>query len=313
MSTQLFFHAPCFDGLASAALATAWLEPDLGPLALQPIGYDRRDAWLDEPPPGPFAVVDFAYHPAAVAWVDHHPTAFARAGFAEDYAARRVAGERVLYDPAAPACATVLWGLLPGSRRTALLERLADAARRTDSVAYESPEEAVFGQAPEYRLTRALGADLPAARLVELALVVAVEPLEVVAALPWVQARVVEADRRAAAEVARIRDTARCESGIVSYRTSGDTVLPSRYAPYVVFPEAEYVVAVAEGPLGAKVTANRNPWRSGHGPSLGAMMARWGGGGHQGVGSILLRGARRREAEWIAATVISELTGRPAE
>jgi nanoRNase/pAp phosphatase (c-di-AMP/oligoRNAs hydrolase) len=62
----------------------------------------------------------------------------------------------------------------------------------------------------------------------------------------------------------------------------------SRYAPYVFFPEARYAAGIVRSNGGAKITAMRNPWRDFPSVKLGRILARFGGGGHERVGSLIV-------------------------
>jgi hypothetical protein len=73
---RLYFHSPCFDGIASAVLAWDFLEERSGwrTPALHPVNYDVRQTWLEKLLDRPAAVVDFLYHPDVEFWADHHLT-----------------------------------------------------------------------------------------------------------------------------------------------------------------------------------------------------------------------------------------------
>ncbi len=309
-SSVLYFHSPCFDGIVSAVLAAEYLEKRDAwrPLTLVAVNYDVRATWLGPLREGSCAVVDFLYHPQARFWVDHHATSFLNDEVRAHFLARE--GPSFVYDPNAPSCA----GLL---RRHLELEfgpcepRLADLVRwaeKTDGARYDSPDEAVFGNAPALRISAGLAlgdGDDYSAGLVR---ALRHEPLSAVAEMPEVKRRYETVRGRTEAGLRRFRENARLETdGIVVFDVDASDVTVSRYAPYIFFPEARYSAGIVRFPGGAKVTAMRNPWLEFESVPLGPICARLGGGGHRRVGSIALQGKQSEEAAQRLAQLLAEL------
>ena len=155
---HLYFHSPCFDGIASAVLVSDFLETARGmaPLVLHPVDYDLRAGWLALELGAPAAVVDFLYHPRAAFWADHHATAFLNDEARADFDRR--SGPAVIYDGAADSCAGLLWRHLEQAfgHRDARYADLVGWAEKIDAARYGSVEEAIFGSAPALRLALGL-------------------------------------------------------------------------------------------------------------------------------------------------------------
>lgn len=309
----LYFHSPCFDGIASAVLARDFLETHMGwqAPALRPVNYDRRSTWLATPLDEPAAVVDFLYHPTAAFWADHHLTAFLDDTMRSRFARTR---ERMLiYDASAPSCASLLWRELDrrfGYRndRYAELIRWAD---KIDAARYDSVEEAVLSDAPALRLALGFAAGEGAAYSERLVDELRVHALAEVAGLPEAQARYAKVRSLVDLGLDRFKRAARLEQdGIVVFDVdSTDAVVP-RYAPYYFYPEARYSVGVVRWPGGAKVTAMRNPWREFTPVPLGRIAAGLGGGGHERIGSVALRDDDVNRASAVLNTFLAEIRRR---
>ncbi len=293
---RLFFHAPCFDGVASAAMAAEHLERTGFAVELEPVGYGSRATWLG-PKDERFGVVDFLYHPDALFFADHHATSFLDEDLRRDFDARAAGGAELFYDSSAPSCATILVAVLKGSLDTARFSLLASAAAKVDSAAYPSVEEAVFpiDAAGAIRDSLAMGADGDYLRMLVQGL--RRSTLDEIADRPDVRARVESYVRKQRSALASFRQTLRPgPTGIITfdYDTSHGNV--SRYAPYLFEPEADYSIGILRAPGRAKITAMRNPWRDFPSVPLGRIFERAGGGGHTRVGSLELTGPAASDA-----------------
>jgi len=288
----LYFQFPCFDGLISCLLAWDFLESAGGwkITRFRPVNYDIRDKWIATRLDTPCAVVDFLYHPRASFWADHHLTTFLTAAAKADFE-RRKRQRCLLFDGRARSCAGLMWNRLrpqiPGAAR---YEEMVSWADKIDSATYSSVHEAVLGDAPALRISRSLmltgGADY--ARLLLRALHTG--DLESTARLEAVRTRLDEVQRRVHAGLKRVEKRAALREGeiaVFDIQPNEDELI-SRYAPYYFFPDARYSIGIVRLPMGVRLTAMRNPWRNFKSVSLGNILARFGGGGHQRVGSLVL-------------------------
>ncbi len=291
-SGSLYFHAPCFDGIASAVLAWDYLENIRGwkRISLQPVNYHMKPRWANTDLERPAAIVDFLFHPDAEFWADHHPTTFVD----PDWSAKSLQpkpGETFLYDPSSPSCAGLLWrsGLIPN--RTSKFEELVRWADKLDSASYVSPAEAVESTAPAAELNLALALGDAASLSSRLVRLLRENTLPEVVGLKEIQTRVRQVRDLSRKGQRLFRASSRLEDGIVVFDVQTGDEIVSRYLPFYVYPEARYSAGIIRQPKSAKLTMMRNPWIDFVCPSLGQLCALYGGGGHQRVGSILLDSA----------------------
>lgn len=313
---SLYFHSPCFDGIASAVLVGDFLESRCSwpPPTLRSVNYDRRETWLAEKLEGRVAIVDFLYHPAAEFWADHHLSAFLDASARSHFVQR--AGPLLVYDTAADSCAGLLWRHLTetfGSRNPKYAE-LVSWANKIDAARYASVDEVMTAAAPALQINLGLAVDGNASFCEALVQGLRGQSLADVANRPEVRDRYTRAQALIEMGLDRFKHRAHLEEdGIVVFDVDSTDAIVSRYAPFYFFPQASYSVGVVRWEGGAKVTAMRNPWREFQSVPLGQLAERLGGGGHQRVGSIALRGERVNRAATILAEFLTEIRRRHSQ
>lgn len=308
---QLYFHAPCFDGVASAAIASEYLS-DGGSrsIELHPIGYEARPNWLSRSIGRQAAVVDFLYHPEASFFADHHETSFLNSSARQSFDKRRLSGAEVFYDSASPSCASLLLRVLRQHPnfdvfRFVALARMADTI---DSADYRSVEEAVFPLTDEGRLRDSLALNPEPEYLTSLVEAFRREPPAGVARMPLVIERSRRYEELQDAAIRRFRSTLRSGAdglAVFDYHTSIGPV--SRYAPYLYAPNARYSLGIIRSREGAKITSMRNPWWNFRSVPLGRIFERFGGGGHERVASLQLPPERSQEADLILGQISAEI------
>jgi len=298
---QLYFHAPCFDGVASAAIAAEYLSGNgARPIDLRTVDYGERERWLARSIGSNAAVVDFLYHPDALFFADHHETSFLNS------AARRAfddaADERadVFYDPSSPSCASLLVRVLRGRENFDVepFESLARMADIVDSADYRSVEEAVFPISDAGRLRDSLALNPTPGYLVALVEALRSSPPDEVARRPLVNERCRRYQKLQDAALKQFGSTIRSAAdGIVLFDYDASSGPVSRYAPYLFRPDARYSLGIMRTRTGAKITSMRNPWRSFKSVPLGRIFERFGGGGHERVASVQLPKDRASDAQ----------------
>jgi hypothetical protein len=310
LDAYLYFHSPCFDGIASAVLALDFLEgsQDWTFKELLPVDYDRRNGWLSEKHSQPFAVVDFLYHPDAKFWADHHQTSFLEPALKQYCIERR--NPYHIYNAKRGSCAMLLWSVLRRrfkyqERRYAELVRWAD---KIDAARYSSVQEAIRGPHPALKINRSLAINKDPAYSAWLVTRLRKDSLRTVARLHEVVEKSNEAQALIRAGLERLSETVHLDdAGIAVFDIDTSNVLVNRYAPYYFFPKARYSLGVVRTPNGTKITAMRNPWRQFPSVYLGKLFERFGGGGHRRVGSLLLRGSDSRDAERVMEQLLNEI------
>src|SRR5262249_54648127 len=117
----------------------------------------------------------------------------------------------------------------------------------------------------------------------------------------------VRADQAQAEKI--LRGRVRTERGVAFFDV-GDEGLDAynKFLPYLIAPDACYVVAVSASSSRTKVSVGMNPW---HPPvpraNIARLCERYGGGGHAVVGAVTLPGGALPEARRIAAEIAEEL------
>lgn len=307
---HIFFHSPCFDGIVSAVLLSDFAERKLGyqAIKLHSVNYASQRRWTSRKLPIHSAVVDFLYHPRAEIWVDHHQTTFIRDADRKRYA--QVRNDRHLYDPAASSCAVLIDRYLRvhHSFSTTKYRQLVQWADRIDSATYRHVSDAIGARAAALQINRSLALDGDSQYCEWLVSQLRKESLTAVANKARVRKRVKRVSEQVQAGLRAFKSSAHLEDGdIVVFDVDADAGVVSRYAPYYFFPQARYSVGVMRHRGDAKVTAMRNPWKDFASVPIGPLLARFGGGGHQRVGSIVLKGNRKSAAPAIVQEVVAAL------
>ena len=288
----LYFHSPCFDGIISAVVASDFLENHCRWVFERycAVDYSLRDIWLSHSLGKRCAVVDFIYHPQATFWADHHTTTFLNADTKRDFTRRR-RGRTLFYDDRLGSCSKLLWQALKDafSYRNEAYSNMVEWAERIDSARYSSVAEAVLGETPALRIRASLGVNEDPGFFEGLVTALRSKTLDEVAGLPQVDIRARHVRSQIEAGLERLKHSIWVDdNGIVVFDVDSRGVAISRYAPYFFFPDARYSAGIVRSNHGTKITAMRNPWRDFPSVKLGKIFERFGGGGHERVGSVLI-------------------------
>jgi len=307
---QLYFHSPCFDGIVSGVLAWDLLETQEGWCIeeFHAVNYQSKSEWLSTKLSPNAAVLDFLYHPDARFWADHHSTTFLTEEARREFENRR--SRWLIYDKRSGSCALLLWKhfLAAFGYRNQRYQHLVEWADRIDSARYASVEQAIFGMEPALQINLSLAGDDGPEYCINLLKLVKSETLEYVAALPEVRERSTHAESLIREGMQRFVKDSRLEpDGIVVYVVDSTDVIISRYAPYYIFPDARYSVGLVTSPDGASIRAMRSPWREFPSVPLGDIFSRFGGGGHERVGALILPTERMAEARAILDRILFEI------
>lgn len=305
----LYIHFPCFDGVVSGVLASLFLEKTRRWKfkRIQPVNYHMQKEWLGTLLPRRSAVVDFLYHPQAEFWADHHPTTFLTEQMRADFENGSSNATR-FYDRQSGSCASLLWreigkALQPEPR----LEEMVRWAEKIDSAGYESVDEAFSNSHPALVLYRSLAIEADQQYGNFLIGKLKRRSLEEVSHSHETQRRFLRAQELSTLGLERVRQSVRLEGMVAVFEASSDGVLMNRYSPYYFFPQAKYSIAITHSRHGAKVTAMRNPWMNFESINLGEFMRRFGGGGHQRVGSLILPVERDGDVSKIVQELLEHL------
>lgn len=308
-NAHLYFHAPCFDGAVCAVLMSAFLEGTRpgSIVRLHPVNYDIKPKWRRTRLPQHSVVVDFLYHPEAEWWIDHHATTFVSAVWRRRF--ERASHLQHVYDESAPSCAVVVSRYLKSvGFDTTRYRHLVSWANTIDAAAYRHPSDALLARSAALRINQSLAGPNASQYAVWLVGQLKRKSLTAVAGMTQVKARAAAVSREVAKGIRALRSVARIEhGGIVVFDVAANGPRVNRYTPYYLFPRARYSVGVIRDTHGAKLTAMRNPWRAFRSTPIGPLLAKYGGGGHTRVGSVVLSGKKAADAPRILREVVSAL------
>lgn len=298
----IYFHAD-YDGAVSAAML---IRLGQGQPGLVGVDYDIKAAWQDLHLDRGSAVVDFLYHPDAAMWFDHHGSPFLR----PEWQSRYHGDAHHRWDPAAPACPPVIAASLrldPAERR-----HFADYIRWSviiDAARYETPLQAHDLSLPHILLSRVVGLMRDSPALFDLIHAIASHPVGTVLRLPPIRP-VVETARDLEQRLRRRLESRIEYDGEVAFLDqSEDPGVYQRYLPYVLHPNATFVVGIYRKGDAFNVSVGANPWKAASPVHIGHLCEQWGGGGHAMVGGITV--SEYDEALRIASVIIAELEQRP--
>jgi len=315
MRARILYHDHCFDGAASAAFFTRFLESKFYPDAqFEFTGLAHKASQLFEPSlfDGDVnAIVDFKYStdPRLTWWFDHHQSAFLTPEDAEHF--RRDTSGRKMYDPSFRSCTKYI--------ATVAKERFGfDAPDLADLVAwadiidgaqYTNAKEAVELGEPAMRLTLVIEGSHGSETVQKIIRKMRHESLAAIAADPDIQAVYQPLYQRHLESLDIIRKEARCDDGVVFFDLIKDGVEGyNKFIPYYLFPQSIYTVSVSTSSFRTKVSVGSNPWAIKpvqH--NLATICERYGGGGHPGVGAISFEIGAIEQARKAAEEIAAEL------
>jgi hypothetical protein len=313
---KVFFHDACFDGTTSAALFTAFYRDHVDRDAqVIPIGMIHKDGNPFDGVPldaDDHACVDFRFCADTRMrwWFDHHPTAFQPPALREVYEREHLT--TWFFDPASPSCA----GLIARSLEQRFAWRppphLADAvgwADKIDAAQFATAAEAVALDNPAQRLAAWLAhgrTPLDTAHYVEW---LSRSSLAEVAGRPEVAPQLAAVEHERARELDAVRSIGVWHDDVIVFDRFDDMGARSPgFLGYLLFPRCRYAVSATRTPASIKITVGANPWSEHPGShDIGALCARFGGGGHAVVGGVTLRGDELPRARQTLSAIVHEL------
>src|SRR5579871_5077244 len=315
MRMRILYHDHCFDGAASAAFFSRFIEAQFHPDAeFTFTGLAHKASQLFEPSMfdgDENAIVDFKYStdPRLTWWFDHHQSAFLTPEDAEHY--RRDTSGRKMYDPTFRSCtmyiATVTkerYGFDPAD-----LSELVKWADIVDGAQYASAQEAVELREPATRLTLVIEGAKGSETVQNIIRMMRRRKLADIAADPEIQAIYQPLYERHLASIGIIRNQSRCNDGVVFFDLVSDKLEAyNKFIPYYLFPQSTYTVSVSTSSFRTKVSVGSNPWATQ--PlkyNLATICERYGGGGHPKVGAISFETGAVDQARHVAEEIAAEL------
>jgi hypothetical protein len=287
-------------------------------IVVKPVGMVHRDGNPFEGIPldaDDHACVDFRFcaDPKMRWWFDHHPTAFQPPELRKIF--ETVHAPTWFFDPNAPSCAGFMARTLATQYQWKAPQHLADAvvwADKIDAAKFATAQEAISLTLPAQRIAAWLAngrSGMDTARYIEW---LSHESLDDLAKRPELAPQIAAIEDERARDVDAIRALAVWRGDVVVFDRFDD--LGARnpgFLGYSVFPESLYAVAGTRTAQTIKITVGLNKWTtSTRKPTVdvGALCARFGGGGHAVVGGVTLRGDELERARATIVELVAELT-----
>jgi hypothetical protein len=315
MRVRILYHDHCFDGAASAAFFSRFIEAKFHPGAeFAFTGLAHKASQLFEP--GLFdgdenAIVDFKYStdPRLTWWFDHHQSAFLTPEDAEHF--RHDTSGRKMYDPSFRSCTKYIATV--AQERYGFeapdLDELVKWADIVDGAQYADAHEAVELREPATRLTLVIeGAD-GSAVVQKIIQQMRHRTLAEIAADPEIEAIYRPLHERHLRSIDVIQRQSRCSDGVVYFDLVDQNLEGyNKFIPYYLFPQSIYTVSVSTSSFRTKVSVGSNPWAQRPVKyNLATICERYGGGGHPKVGAISFPIGAIEEARKAANKIATEL------
>jgi hypothetical protein len=315
MRVRVLYHDHCFDGAASAAFFSSFIQDKFHPNAeffYTGLAHKASQLFDDSLFDGDEnAIVDFKYStsPRLSWWFDHHQSAFLSPEDAEHY--HRDTSGRKLFDPKYRSCT----GFIRDVTRQKFgyeaphLDELVTWADIVDGAVYQDAREAVELRQPATRLTLVIEGSKGSATVQHIIRAMRRQRLAEIDASPEIQAIFKPLYERHVRSIDIIKERSTCQSGVVFFDLVGyDLEGYNKFIPYYLHPESVYTVSVSTSSFRTKVSVGSNPWVQGpldH--NLATICERYGGGGHARVGAISFATGAIDEARRVAAEICEEL------
>lgn len=315
MRVRVLYHDHCFDGAASAAFFSRFIQGAFHPDAeFVFTGMAHKASQLFDP--GLFdgdenAIVDFKYSPdpRLTWWFDHHQSAFLNAEDAEHF--RRDRSGRKLYDPTFKSCTFFIRTVAKEKFgfEAPDLEQLVKWANIIDGAQYPDAKTAVELGAPAMKLTLVIESTKGSDIVQRVIRWMRECSLEEIVAQPEIQDLYKPLYKRHVESVDMIRSRSHKEDGVLFFDLTGyDLEGYNKFIPYYLFPDCIYTVSVSPSSFRTKVSVGSNPWAPAdprH--NLATICERYGGGGHPRVGAISFEPGAVEKARAVAAEIVQEL------
>ncbi len=315
MRVRILYHDHCFDGAASAAFFSRFVEAKFYPgaeFAFTGLAHKADQLFESEYFDGDVnAIVDFKYStdPRLTWWFDHHQSAFLTPEDAEHF--RSDTSGRKMYDPSYRSC--TMYICVVARERFGFdapdLAELVEWADVIDGARYKDAQEAVELRAPATRLTLVIEGARGSEVVQKIIRKMRVESLESIAADPEIQEIYRPLYDRHLRSMDIIHRQSQCLDGVVFFDLVGlDLEGYNKFIPYYLFPQSTYTVSVSTSSFRTKVSVGSNPWALR--PvrfNLASICERYGGGGHPKVGAISFPIGAVEEARKAAHEIAQEL------
>ena len=315
MRIRILYHDHCFDGAASAAFFSRFLEDRYYPnseFLFTGMAHTAAQTFDDNLFDGDEnAIVDFKYstNPKLTWWFDHHQSAFLSPEDAEHH--KQDTSGKKLYDPSFRSCTKFIctvtqqkWGYDAPD-----LKELVEWADIVDGALYNNAKEAVELVAPAMKLTLLIEGTKGSDMVQRVIRAMRRQPLSHIIKQPDIEAVYRPLYERHIDSIDVIRRVSQHDRGVVYFDLVEEGLESyNKFIPYFLHPQSTYTVSVSTSPFRTKVSVGSNPWSKRpvtH--NLATICERYGGGGHAKVGAISFPTGEIARARSAASEIAEEL------
>jgi hypothetical protein len=315
MRIRVLYHDHCFDGAASAAFFSRFIEEKFYPgsdFLFTGMAHKASQIFEESLFDGDEnAIVDFKYSssPKLTWWFDHHQSAFLTPEDAEHH--RHDRSGKKLYDPSFRSCTKFISTVARDRWQYEAhdLAELVQWADIIDGALYDSARDAVELRAPAMQLTLVIEGSTGSDTVQQVIRWMRHRRLGEIMRQPLIQELYKPLYERHVRSIDIIRERSTHYDGVVFFDLV-ETGLESynKFIPYFLHPESLYTVSVSTSTFRTKVSVGSNPWAGRplvH--NLATICERYGGGGHSKVGAISFETGEIERARAAAAEIAQEL------
>ena len=315
MRIRVLYHDHCFDGAASAAFFTRFVEEKFYPgadFSYTGMMHSPNQTWDEALFDGDAnAIVDFKYaaSPNLTWWFDHHQSAFLSHQDSEHF--HQANAPWHFFDPGYRSCTKFISHIARerfGFEAPGLAE-LVEWADIIDGAQYENAREAVEIRMPATKLVLVIEGAQGTGIVQRIIALMQREALEDIVNDAAVQELFQPLYSQHLETMELIRKLSHSEKGVVFFDIA-DSGLEgyNKFIPYYLHPESVYTVSVLSASFRTKISVGSNPWAAGplrH--NLATICERYGGGGHPRVGAISFPTGDVERARRVASEIVAEL------
>jgi hypothetical protein len=292
MTYDIYFHND-FDGRASAAVMLAFLRERGDDIERYvSMTYGKESAWYNEDfftqqGKNPVIVVDFTYHPKAAWWFDHHASTFKK----PEWKSRYQKDKQHQLSPEYPSCCGLVQAALQknfGWKPPRHFAAFVKSADMLDGAGYRSARQTIEMKGADLQMNAFIEGfphtEKEDRLIVEL---MSKYPLANIVKHPTVAKALAKLNKKVAKSLELHRKNIRVSHNITFIDLKDDPMNGLlRYAPYYLYPKTKFAIRMRPKGKLWYLGVGVNPWRKpANYPDLGALMRRYHGGGHKGIGA----------------------------
>jgi hypothetical protein len=317
---HIYYHAD-FDGIASSVILMDYFRRKAKKriTGLTPVDYNSFKNWRQTRLTArDIAVVDFAYHPQAIYWFDHHGTAIRDLPIFDSIASKLFSGRHLWFNYNYDSCAGWIANVLVNHydfTPSANYDELIHWADVIDSASYQSVDQIIACREPALQIEMALRGEISRECMNKVVKELSRRSMGEVINIDPIKASFSKMHKQQNIALEEFGNAVSLDGPVATFEYLNHNYPHNRFFPYYFYPDAIYAAGIVGLQSGFKIEIGRNPWgKEGKEFDVGGFCAANGGGGHFRVGGIRVdtldkaRSILARGIEQIKSTV----SGNPA-